>query len=173
MVSSKKSALCVHRQLVSMRWVALCSPSEFSSVYRCWYTSHFGRMVEEDQLNLVSNRTCVSIAVQLKRLSTFSFNLSIPNAAFYIINRRTASTSQCAPTISTEAKERPNITRDGNPQVLARLNTSTFPMLYSISLGCIMRQPVCFKWTVPTTWGLNPPPQPYSQNNPCISSLCL
>ena len=171
MVSRKKSALCVHRQLVSMRWVALCSPSEFSSVYRCWYANHFGHMVEEDLL--VSNRSCVSIAVQLKKLSTFSFNLSIPNTACYIPNRRTASTSQWAPTILTEAKERPEITRDGNPQVLARLNTSTFPMLYPISLGCIMRQPIRFKWTVPTTWGRNPPPQPYSQSTSCIGSLCL
>lgn len=62
----KRVLFCVHRQLVSMRWVALCCPSEFSSVYRCWYTSHFGHMVEENQLNLVSNRTCVSIVVQFE-----------------------------------------------------------------------------------------------------------
>ena len=61
-------------------------------------------------------------------------------------NNNNNNASQCAPAVWTEVKERPEVTRDGNSRV-ARLNTSTFPSLQPVTVGCIVWQPVRLKRT--------------------------
>ena len=108
---------------------------------RRWYTS---RMVEEVCPNLMSNELYCHFSRTVVTAQSISFNLSILNAEKF----QNASTSQWAPAVWTEVRERPEVTRDYS-RVAGRLTTSTFP----VSFDCIVWQPVHLRRTGPTAWG--------------------
>ena len=97
-----------------------------------------------------------------------SFNLSVPNTACYTPNIWIASASQWMPTVLTDVKERPEVTRGGKSWV-KRLNTATLtnPSVASVSCGIqyILRQ------TGSIASGLNCPLHPQIRNCSCISTF--
>ena len=112
---------------------------------------------EEVRPNLTSNGSCVSISIRLQwlRASVLTCPFQIQHAIFH--KRLTAPASQWAPVVWTWEKEKPEVTTCGNSRVAARLNTSTFPLLWLGGFGCIVWQPVPLRWKCPTVWGSNSP----------------
>ena len=114
--------------------------------------------VLEDCSDLISNRSCVSIAMWLKWLRASV--LTCP------LHRCTTSASQWAPATWTEVKERLEVRRDVTLKywhdwiLYLPFNLSVF--VYHVASGI-------FK-TGSTAVGLNHPPQRYGQNCWCVSA---
>ena len=90
------------------------------------------------------------------------FNLSVPNTAYYI-PKRGNRIRQPVSNLNIGLKWRKDRRSQRMVTRVARLNTSTFPLLYPVSSGCT----VCLRErvgrTVPTAWGSTGLNQPYDR----------